>query len=386
MCYARRTSGGKERFSGRGLVRKGAKEREMYVMAEDRISVDRGKAIDAALLSIEKRFGKGSIMRLGEREISDIPAISTTSLSLDVAVGVGGVPRGRIIEIYGPESSGKTTLALHIVAEAQKAGGVAAYIDAEHAMDADYAGKLGVDIDQLLISQPDSGEQALEIAEALVRSNGVDVIVVDSVAALVPRAELDGEMGDSLPGLQARLMSQALRKLTAIVAQSNTCFIFINQIREKIGVMFGSPETTTGGRALKFYSSLRLDIRRIGAIKDGDRIVGNRTKVKVAKNKVAPPFRECEFDIMYGEGISREGDVLDLAVTQNVVDKSGAWFSYKGDRLGQGRENSKITLKEKPEILKRIEREVKVKLGMPVREEKAEVVASSARAAAADKK
>ena len=357
----------------------------MYVMAEDRISVDRGKAIDAALSSIEKRFGKGSIMRLGEREISDIPAISTTSLSLDVAVGVGGVPRGRIIEVYGPESSGKTTLALHIVAEAQKAGGVAAYIDAEHAMDADYAGKLGVDIDQLLISQPDSGEQALEIAEALVRSNGVDVIVVDSVAALVPRAELDGEMGDSLPGLQARLMSQALRKLTAIVSQSNTCFIFINQIREKIGVMFGSPETTTGGRALKFYSSLRLDIRRIGAIKDGDRVVGNRTKVKVAKNKVAPPFRECEFDIMYGEGISREGDVLDLAVTQNVVDKSGAWFSYKGDRLGQGRENSKQMLKEKPEILKRIEREVKVKLGMPVREEKPEP-APSAKAATADKK
>ena len=370
--------------SGRGLEKR-SEEREMYVMAEDRISVDRGKAIDAALASIEKRFGKGSIMRLGEREISDIPAISTTSLSLDAAVGVGGVPRGRIIEIYGPESSGKTTLALHIVAEAQKAGGVAAYIDAEHAMDADYAGKLGVDIDQLLISQPDSGEQALEIAEALVRSNGVDVIVVDSVAALVPRAELDGEMGDSLPGLQARLMSQALRKLTAIVSQSNTCFIFINQIREKIGVMFGSPETTTGGRALKFYSSLRLDIRRIGAIKDGDRIVGNRTKVKVAKNKVAPPFRECEFDIMYGEGISREGDVLDLAVVQNVVDKSGAWFSYKGDRLGQGRENSKVTLREKPEVLRRIEREVKVKLGMPVREEKPEVV-PSAKAAAADKK
>jgi recombination protein RecA len=357
----------------------------MYVMAEDRFTVDRGKAIEAALSGIEKRFGKGSIMRLGEREVSDIPAISTTSLSLDVAVGIGGVPRGRIIEVYGPESSGKTTLALHIVAEAQKAGGVAAYIDAEHAMDSDYAGKLGVNIDQLLISQPDSGEQALEIAEALVRSNGIDVIVVDSVAALVPRAELDGEMGDSLPGLQARLMSQALRKLTAIVSQSNTCFIFINQIREKIGVMFGSPETTTGGRALKFYASMRLDIRRIGAIKDGDRVVGNRTKVKVAKNKVAPPFRECEFDIMYGEGISREGDVLDLAVTQNVVDTSGAWFSYKGDRLGQGRENSKQTLKEKPEILQRIEREVKVKLGMPVREEKPEV-APSVKAAAADKK
>ena len=341
----------------------------MYAMADDRMTADRGRAIEAALANIEKKFGKGSIMRLGEREVSDIPAISTTSLSLDAAIGVGGVPRGRIVEIYGPESSGKTTLALHIVAEAQKAGGVAAYIDAEHAMDADYAGKLGVDVDQLLISQPDSGEQALEIAEALVRSNGVDVIVVDSVAALVPRAELDGEMGDSLPGLQARLMSQALRKLTAIVAQSNTCFIFINQIREKIGVMFGNPETTTGGRALKFYSSLRLDIRRIGAIKDGDRVVGNRTKVKVAKNKVAPPFRECEFDIMYGEGISREGDLLDLAVTNRAVEKSGAWFSYKGERLGQGRENAKTALRENAEVLKRIEREVKVKLGIPVREE-----------------
>ena len=340
----------------------------MYAMADDR-SGDRGRAVEAALANIEKKFGKGSIMRLGEREVSEIPAISTTSLSLDAAIGVGGVPRGRIVEIYGPESSGKTTLALHIVAEAQKAGGVAAYIDAEHAMDADYAGKLGVDVDQLLISQPDSGEQALEIAEALVRSNGVDVIVVDSVAALVPRAELDGEMGDSLPGLQARLMSQALRKLTAIVAQSNTCFIFINQIREKIGVMFGSPETTTGGRALKFYSSLRLDIRRIGAIKDGDRIVGNRTKVKVAKNKVAPPFRECEFDIMYGEGISREGDLLDLAVTHRAVEKSGAWFSYKSERLGQGRENAKTALRENPEVLRKIDRDVKLKLGLPVREE-----------------
>jgi recombination protein RecA len=350
----------------------------MYAMADDRLGADRGKAVEAALANIEKKFGKGSIMRLGEREVSDIPAISTTSLSLDAAVGVGGVPRGRIIEIYGPESSGKTTLALHIVAEAQKAGGVAAYIDAEHAMDADYAGKLGVDIDQLLISQPDSGEQALEIAEALVRSNGVDVIVVDSVAALVPRAELDGEMGDSLPGLQARLMSQALRKLTAIVAQSNTCFIFINQIREKIGVMFGNPETTTGGRALKFYSSLRLDIRRIGAIKDGDRVVGNRTKVKVAKNKVAPPFRECEFDIMYGEGISREGDLLDLATTQRAVEKSGAWFSYKGERLGQGRENAKQALKDNPEVLRKIERDVKLKLGLRVREEPAPAKAASA--------
>ena len=357
----------------------------MYDMADDRISTDRSKAIEAALSNIEKKFGKGSIMRLGEREISDVPAISTTSISLDVAVGVGGVPRGRIIEIYGPESSGKTTLALHIVAEAQKAGGVAAYIDAEHAMDAEYAGKLGVDIAQLLISQPDSGEQALEIAEALVRSNGVDVIVIDSVAALVPRAELDGEMGDSLPGLQARLMSQALRKLTAIVSQSNTCFIFINQIREKIGVMFGNPETTSGGRALKFYASVRLDIRRIGAIKDGDRVVGNRTKVKVVKNKVAPPFRECEFDIMYGEGISREGDVLDLGALQRVVEKSGAWFSYKGDRLGQGRENAKQALKDNPDLLKRIENEVKVKLGILVREEKPEP-APGAKAAAADKK
>jgi recombination protein RecA len=355
----------------------------MYTMADDR-SVDKSKAIEAALSNIEKRFGKGSIMRLGEREISDVPAISTTSLSLDIAVGVGGVPRGRIVEIYGPESSGKTTLALHIAAEAQKAGGVAAYIDAEHALDAEYAGKLGVDIDQLLISQPDSGEQALEIAEALVRSNGVDVIVVDSVAALVPRAELDGEMGESLPGLQARLMSQALRKLTAIVSQSNTCFIFINQIREKIGVMFGNPETTSGGRALKFYSSLRLDIRRIGALKDGDRVVGNRTRVKVAKNKVAPPFRECEFDIMYGEGISREGDVLDLGATHRIIEKSGAWFSYKGDRLGQGRENAKQSLRENPEVLRRIENEVKLKLGMAVREEKVE--ATTAKAAAGDKK
>lgn len=357
----------------------------MYVMADDRISVDRGKAVEAALSNIEKKFGKGSIMRLGEREVSDVPAISTTSLSLDIAVGVGGVPRGRIIEIYGPESSGKTTLALHIVAEAQKAGGIAAYIDAEHAMDADYSGKLGVDVDQLLISQPDSGEQALEIAEALVRSNGVDVIVIDSVAALVPRAELDGEMGDSLPGLQARLMSQALRKLTAIVSQSNTCFIFINQIREKIGVMFGSPETTSGGRALKFYSSVRLDIRRIGALKDGDRVVGNRTKVKVVKNKVAPPFRECEFDIMYGEGISREGDVLDLGAAQRVVEKSGAWFSYKGDRLGQGRENAKQSLKENPELLRKIENEVKAKLGLPVKNGLPEVKEASTAAGKAAK-
>src|SRR5215204_2550088 len=331
--------------------------------------MDKTKAIESALLQIEKKFGKGSIMRLGERPREELDAISTNCLSLDAAIGVGGMPRGRIIEIYGPESSGKTTLALQVVASAQKAGGIAAYIDAEHAMDPEYAGKLGVNIEDMLISQPDSGEQALEIAETLVRSNSVDVIVIDSVAALVPRAELDGEMGDSLPGLQARLMSQALRKLTAIVAQSNTCFIFINQIREKIGVMFGNPETTTGGRALKFYASLRLDIRRIGAIKDGDRVVGNRTKVKVAKNKVAPPFRECEFDIMYGEGISREGDAIDLGVVNKVVEKSGAWFSYKGERLGQGRENAKQLLKENPDMLKKIENEVKVKLGMPVREE-----------------
>ncbi|HWS56443.1 MAG TPA: recombinase RecA [Pyrinomonadaceae bacterium] len=335
-------------------------------MADSKAGGERGRAIEAALLNIEKKFGKGSIMRLGERQHADVQTISTSALSIDAAIGVGGVPRGRVIEIYGPESSGKTTLALHIVAEAQKAGGVAAYIDAEHAMDSEYAGKLGVNIDELLISQPDSGEQALEICEALVRSAGVDVIVIDSVAALVPRAELDGEMGDSLPGLQARLMSQALRKLTAIVGQSNTSLIFINQIREKIGVMFGSPETTTGGRALKFYSSVRLDIRRIGAIKDGDRVVGNRTKVKVVKNKVAPPFRECEFDIMYGEGISREGDVLDLAVANKVVEKSGAWFSYGSERLGQGRENSKQSLRDNPELFERVARDVKKALGLPV--------------------
>ncbi len=349
----------------------------------DKMSAERGKAVEAALQNIEKKFGKGSIMRLGEREVADVQSISTTSLGLDAAIGIGGVPRGRVIEIYGPESSGKTTLALHIVAEAQKVGGVAAYIDAEHAMDAAYAEKLFVNVDDLLISQPDSGEQALEICEALVRSNGVDVIVIDSVAALVPRAELDGEMGDSLPGLQARLMSQALRKLTAVVSSSNTSLIFINQIREKIGVMFGSPETTSGGRALKFYASLRMDIRRIGAIKDGDRVVGNRTRVKVVKNKVAPPFRECEFDIMYGEGISREGDVIDLGVANKVVEKSGAWFSYKGERLGQGRENSKQTLKDNPELLKRIDDEVRGVLGLPGYE--VEAVAETAEAATAKK-
>lgn len=302
-------------------------------------------------------------MRLGERPHSEAGAISTSCLSLDAAIGVGGFPRGRIVEVYGPESSGKTTLALQVVASAQREGGVCAYIDAEHAMDPEYAGKLGVNIDDMLISQPDSGEQALEIAETLVRSNSVDVIVVDSVAALVPRAELDGEMGDSLPGLQARLMSQALRKITAIVANSHTCFIFINQLREKIGVFFGSPETTTGGKALKFYSSLRLDIRRIGAIKVGDKVVGNRTRVKVVKNKCAPPFRETEFDIMYGEGISREGDLIDLAVNHNVIEKAGAWFSYAGERLGQGRENVKTLLKNTPDLTARIEKDVKVELG-----------------------
>src|SRR6202047_5197985 len=330
-------------------------------------SMDKSKALDAALSQIERNFGKGSIMRLGKNDKSmDVETVSTGSLGLDIALGIGGLPRGRVVEIYGPESSGKTTLALHCVAEAQKLGGICAFVDAEHALDPIYARKLGVNVDELLISQPDHGEQALEIADTLVRSSAFDVLVVDSVAALVPRAERDGEMGDSLPGLQARLMSQALRKLTAIVAQSNTCFIFINQIREKIGVMFGSPETTTGGRALKFYSSLRLDIRRIGAIKDGDRVVGNRTQVKVAKNKVAPPFREAEFDIMYGEGISREGDLLDLAANNRVVEKSGAWYSYKGERIGQGRENARQFLKDNVETCAKLDAEVRKHLGLAV--------------------
>lgn len=321
-------------------------------------------AIESALSQIEKAFGKGAIMRLGERRIDEIPSISTSSIGIDSAIGIGGVPRGRIIEIFGPESSGKTTLALHVVAEAQKSGGTAAYIDAEHALDASYAEKLGVNIDDLLVSQPDSGEQALEITEALVRSNAVDILVIDSVAALTPRAELEGEMGDSLPGLQARLMSQALRKLTAVVGRSNTCLIFINQIREKIGVMFGNPETTTGGRALKFYASVRIDIRRIASIKDGDRVTGNRTKAKIVKNKVAPPFREAEFDIMYGEGISRVGEIIDLGVDNRVVEKSGAWFSYKGERLGQGRENSKNALRENSDLANRIETEIRTALGL----------------------
>jgi recombination protein RecA len=330
--------------------------------------MDKSKAIDSALANIEKKFGKGSIMRLGERPHEEIGSISTNCLSLDAAIGVGGFPRGRIVEVYGPESSGKTTLALQVVASAQKLGGIAAYIDAEHALDPDYAEKLGVNIDEMLISQPDSGEQALEIAETLVRSASIDVIVIDSVAALVPRAEIDGEMGDSHMGLQARLMSQALRKLTAIISSSNTCFIFINQLRDKIGVMFGSPETTTGGKALKFYASVRIDIRRIGALKDGDKIVGNRTKCKIVKNKVAPPFRDCEFDIMYGEGISKEGDLLDLAVTHEIVEKSGSWFSYSGERLGQGRENVKIFLKENTSLRDRVEHDVRVKLGLKVEE------------------
>ncbi|ACM19475.1 recombinase A [Geotalea daltonii FRC-32] len=312
---------------------------------------EREKAIDLALSQIEKQFGKGSIMRLGNEEaLPDVAAIPTGSLSLDIALGVGGVPRGRIIEIYGPESSGKTTLALHIVAEAQKTEGIAAFIDAEHALDIGYARKLGVKTDDLLVSQPDTGEQALEITETLVRSGAIDVLVIDSVAALVPKAEIEGEMGDSHMGLQARLMSQALRKLTAIISKSNCCVIFINQIRMKIGVMFGNPETTTGGNALKFYASVRMDIRKIASLKQGNDVIGSRTKVKVVKNKVAPPFKEVEFDILYGEGISREGDILDLAVEKGIVDKSGAWFSYGKERIGQGRENSRIYLKQNPEI------------------------------------
>jgi recombination protein RecA len=326
---------------------------------------EKARAIDLAVSQIEKQFGKGSIMRLGSKEaIVPIAVIPTGALSFDAALGVGGFPRGRVVEVFGPESSGKTTIALQVIAEAQKTGGMAAFVDAEHALDPQYAKKLGVDVDNLLVSQPDYGEQALEITEALVRSNAIDVLVVDSVAALVPKAELEGEMGDSHMGLQARLMSQALRKLTGTVSKSRTCLIFINQIREKIGVMFGNPETTTGGRALKFYSSMRIDIRRIAAIKEGDVVVGSRTKVKVVKNKVAAPFREAEFDIMYGEGISKEGDLLDLAANHNIVEKSGAWFSYKGERIGQGRENGKQFLKENKDIAARIEVEVRKALNI----------------------
>jgi recombination protein RecA len=324
---------------------------------------DRTRAVELALSQIEKQFGKGSIMRLGSKEaVAPVSTISTGSISFDAALGVGGVPRGRVIEIFGPESSGKTTVTLQIIAEAQKQGGMAAFVDAEHALDPVYAKKLGVDVDNLLVSQPDYGEQALEITEALVRSGAIDVLVVDSVAALVPKAELDGEMGDSHVGLQARLMSQALRKLTGTVSKSRTCLIFINQIREKIGVMFGNPETTTGGRALKFYSSVRIDIRRISAVKEGENVVGARTKVKIVKNKVAAPFREAEFDILYGEGISREGDVLDLAVANNIVEKSGAWYSYAGERIGQGRENVRQYLKDNKETFARIDAELRQKL------------------------
>src|SRR5437867_4348671 len=332
---------------------------------DERQDRERAKAVELAVGQIEKQFGKGSIMRLGQKgAIQPIDFIPTGAISIDYALGVGGVPRGRVIEIFGPESSGKTTLALQIIAEGQKLGGMAAFVDAEHALDALYAQKLGVDIDNLLVSQPDNGEQALEIVEVLIRSNGVDVVVVDSVAALVPKAEIEGEMGDAQMGLQARLMSQALRKLTGVVSKSKTCLIFINQLREKIGVMFGNPETTTGGRALKFYASVRMDIRRIAPIKDGDVVVGGRTRVKVVKNKVAPPFREAEFDVMYGEGISRTGDLLDLAVDKRIVEKSGAWFAFNGERLGQGRENAKQVLKDNPDIYKTIEERVRRELGL----------------------
>jgi recombination protein RecA len=325
---------------------------------------ERARALGATLSQIEKQFGKGSIIRLGARDVQAVPSISSGSISVDFALGIGGFPRGRITEIFGPESSGKTTVALQVVAEAQKIGGMAAFIDVEHALDPAYARKLGVDVDNLLVSQPDYGEQALEITNALITSGSIDVLVVDSVAALVPKAELDGEMGDSFMGVHARLMSQAMRKLTGIVSKSNTCLIFINQIREKIGVMFGSPETTTGGRALKFYSSVRADIRRIAAIKDGELVTGNRTKIKIVKNKMAPPFREAEFDIIYGEGISKEGDLLDLGTAQNIIEKSGSWYGYKGERIGQGRENARQFLKDNPDVKKKIDTELRKHLGL----------------------
>jgi recombination protein RecA len=330
---------------------------------------ERRHAIDITLSQLDKQFGKGAVLRLGSGPVLPIAVIPSGSMALDSALGVGGFPRGRVVEIFGPESSGKTTLTLHLIAEAQKAGGVAAFIDAEHALDAGYARKLGVDVDNLLVSQPDSGEQALEIAAALIASGAVDVVVIDSVAALVPKAELEGEMGDSHMGLQARLMSQALRKLTGVVGRTGTCMVFINQIREKIGVMFGSPETTSGGRALKFYASVRLDIRRIAAIKDGDTAIGNRTRVKVVKNKVAPPFREAEFDILYGEGISREGDLLDMGVTHNLVEKSGSWFSYRGERIGQGRDNARQYLREHPDLCRNLDGDLRKALGLGGAEE-----------------
>ena len=326
--------------------------------------MDRERAVEQAISQIERQFGRGSIMKLGGERVLEIPAISTGSLALDIALGIGGVPRGRVVEIYGPESSGKTTLALHVAAEAQTQGGTVAFIDAEHALDISYAKKLGVDVDSLLVSQPDTGEQALDIAEILVRSGAIDLLIIDSVAALVPRAEIEGDMGDQHMGLQARLMSQALRKLTATISKSKTCVIFINQIRMKIGVMFGSPETTTGGNALKFYASQRLDIRRIGAIKEGDQVIGNRTRVKVVKNKIAPPFKEAEFDIVYGTGISKEGDILDLGVSSDIIEKSGAWYSFNGERMGQGRENVKRFLTENTDIKDRIADLVRDKMGL----------------------
>jgi recombination protein RecA len=346
-----------------------SKEAVLRVVGKDKGKDDnseRKRALEAALSQIDRAFGKGSVMKLGAREAAQEvqDAVSTGSLGLDIALGIGGLPRGRVIEVYGPESSGKTTLALHVVAEIQKKGGIAAYVDAEHALDPIYARKLGVDIDEMLISQPDTGEQALEICDTLVRSGGVDIVVIDSVAALTPKAELEGEMGDSLPGLQARLMSQALRKLTGSISKSNTIVLFINQIRMKIGIMFGNPETTTGGNALKFYSSVRLDIRRIGAIKDHDEVVGNQTRVKVVKNKVAPPFKQVEFDIMYGQGISKTGELLDLGVKANIVEKSGSWFSYDGERIGQGREAAKTFLKEHPETADKIEAAIRGSVGL----------------------
>ncbi|HEX3810972.1 MAG TPA: recombinase RecA [Rhizomicrobium sp.] len=343
------------------------KEAVLRVVGKDRddTNSERKRALEAALSQIDRAFGKGSVMKLGQKEFAiDTDTVSTGSLGLDIALGIGGLPRGRVIEVYGPESSGKTTLALHVVAEAQKKGGIAAYVDAEHALDPIYARKLGVDIDELLISQPDTGEQALEITDTLVRSGSVDIIVIDSVAALTPKAELEGEMGDQLPGLQARLMSQALRKLTGSISKSNTIVLFINQIRMKIGIMFGNPETTTGGNALKFYSSVRLDIRRIGAIKDRDEVVGNQTRVKVVKNKVAPPFKQVEFDIMYGVGISKTGELLDLGVKGNIVEKSGSWFSYDGERIGQGREAAKLFLSQHKDMADRIEAAVRANAGL----------------------
>lgn len=335
----------------------------------DKNQTSKSKAVEAALLQIEKQFGKGSVMKLGQKQAAvQVPVIPTGSISFDLSLGIGGFPRGRVVEIFGPEATGKTTLALHVIAEAQRRGGLAAFIDAEHALDPQYAARIGVDIDNLLVSQPDYGEQALEIAEVLVRSGAVDVVVVDSVAALVPKAELEGEMGDAHVGLQARLMSQALRKLTSIVSRSKTCFIFINQIREKIGFFLGSPETTTGGRALKFYASLRIDIRRITNLKEGDAVIGNRVKVKIVKNKLAPPFREAQFDIIYGEGISREGDLIDIGVEYGLIEKAGTWYSYKGERLGQGRDNVKNLLKENKELAADLERAIRQKVGLPIEE------------------